>query len=208
MTDRRNFLSDLTEQKQQDCDCARPAYADYFPNALVLAHDGRKALFYNDLLRGKVAIINCISIGSEPSHRVTENLVRAQRLLGERVGRDVFMYSITTDPENDTPRLLRAFAEKAGVRPGWLFLTGPPRTIHSLRARLFADAGGHHKGAPLVRDCSLGVIRYGNEPAGLWGSCSVRTEPEWIVERLSWVEARRQPGGYRRGGPFPETNRS
>ena len=33
----------------------------------------------------------------------TAKLAQVQRLLGDRVGRDVFFYSITIDPQRDTP---------------------------------------------------------------------------------------------------------
>ena len=178
----------------ENCDCMRPGggpYAEYFPNVVVHTHDGRKALFYHDLLRGKTVLINCMSLKNEAEYSVTKNLVEVQRLLGDRVGRDVFMYSLTVDPENDTPRVLRAFAEKHGIRPGWLFLSGRTDDVQLLRSRLFAhEATTHQHGAALVRDCSMGLVRYGNEAVGLWGSVPARSEPEWIVKRLSWIESR------------------
>ena len=190
-----------------DCECARPRngpYAGYFPNLVVITHEGRRALFYNDLLRGKTVLVNCMSVANESVYPVTANLARVQRLLGERAGRDVFMYSITVDPEHDTPRVLAEFAEKHGVGPGWLFLTGPTDTIAMLRGRLFADAGAHvHSHGP-ARDCSLGLVRYGNEAVGLWGSVPAKTEAEQIVQRLSWVTPRDPVQGTpRRRGPVP-----
>ena len=185
------------------CDCPRPLggpYADYFPNVVVHTHDNRKALFYNDLLRGKVVMMHCTSVADDAVYPVIDNLVSVQRLLGDRVGREVFMYSLTVDPEHDTPRVLRAFADRHGVGPGWLFLTGEPDVIHALRSRLFAHADGSHH-TP-VQDCALGLIRYGNEAVGLWGSVPAKTEPEWIVQRLSWVATRPLPvGPPRRRGP-------
>ena len=185
------------------CDCARPPgglYAEYFPNVVVQTHENRQALFYNDLLRGKVVMINCMSVAYDAVYPVTDNLVRVQRLLGDRVGHEVFMYSLTVDPEHDTPRVLRAFAARHGVGPGWLFLTGAPGIMQALRDRLFAHEGGSHH-AP-VQDCSRGLIRYGNEPVGLWGSVPAKAEPEWIVQRLSWVATRQLPvGPPRRRGP-------
>ena len=192
----------------KDRPCARPAegaYADYFPNVVVHTHDGRKALFYHDLLRGRAVLVNCMSIKNEVLYPVTANLVKVQRLLGERLGRDVFMYSLSVDPENDTPRALRAFAEKHGVKPGWLFLSAKLEDVEAVRGRLFAHAGAHgqHGSAP-AKDCSMGLIRYGNEAVGLWGSVPSKAEPEWIVRRLSWVESRPAPatGEFRRRGPF------
>lgn len=185
------------------CDCVRPPggpYADYFPNVVVHTHDNRQALFYNDLLRGKVVMMHCMSVAYDAVYPVTDNLVRVQHLLGDRMGREVFIYSLTVDPEHDTPRVLRTFADRHGVGPGWLFLTGAPGIIQALRRRLFAHADGSHH-AP-VQDCALGLIRYGNEAVGLWGSVPAKTEPEWIVQRLSWVATRPLPvGPPRRRGP-------
>src|SRR2546423_1707320 len=124
MTDRRKMLARLVaaaaavpsvalgaqsqaththERDSSDCECERPhngPYAGYFPNVVVVTHEGRRALFYNDLLRGKTVLVNCMSIANESVYPVTENLARVQRLLGERAGREVFMYSITVDPEH------------------------------------------------------------------------------------------------------------
>lgn len=202
-----------TPAAEKDCGRVRPdagPYADYFPNVVVHTHDGRRALFYQDLLRGRTVLVNCVSIKSEALYPVTANLVAVQRLLGERLGRDVFMYSLGVDPENDTPRALRAFAERHGVGPGWLFLSAKPDDVHALRGRLFAHGGAHgqHGSAP-TEDCSAGLVRYGNEAVGLWGSVPARAEPEWIVKRLSWVETRPAPAAasaFRRKGPLPATS--
>jgi protein SCO1/2 len=231
MTDRRRILTRLAAgaaalpslalgAEDPSCECAPPRggpHSEYFPNVVVHTHEGRRALFYNDLLRGKTVLVNCMSVAGESQHRPTANLLRVQRALGERVGRDVFIYSITVEPERDTPRALAAFAEAQGVGDGWLFLTGKPDVIHALRERLFADRAapeqtprrsqGHaagHAHNPAREDCSLGLVRYGNEAVGLWGSVPAQTETEWIVRRLSWVESRKPPAGpFKRRGPAP-----
>ncbi|HXD30659.1 MAG TPA: SCO family protein [Pyrinomonadaceae bacterium] len=191
---------------QTECECVRPdggAYADYFPNVIVQSHQGKKALFYHDLLRGKTVLVNCMSVRNEEQYPVTANLVRVQRLLGEQLGRDVFMYSLTVDPENDTPRVLRAFAEHHGVKSGWNFLTAKADDMQLLRDRLFAHAATHQHGAAPVRDCSMGLVRYGNEAVGLWGSVPAKSDPEWIVKRLAWVQSRPAPTAnvFKRRGP-------
>ena len=206
---------DASHDSAEDCECERPPsgpYSSYFPNVVVVTHEGQRALFYNDLLRGKTVLVNCMSIANDAVYPVTENLARVQRLLGSRAGRDVFIYSITVDPERDTPRALAEFAKRHGAGPGWLFLTGTSETIDTLRGRLFADAGGHahHKGR--AQDCSMGLVRYGNEAVGVWGSVPAKTDPDWIVRRLSWVTPREHAPRahaeqasvtFRRRGPLP-----
>lgn len=196
--------------------CARPLagpHAGYFPDAVVTAHDGRRARFYDDLIAGRTVMIHCMSIGGDAEYPVVDNLVRVQRLLGERVGRELFMYSLAVDPA-DTPRALADFAAARGVGPGWLFLTAEPPVVASLRYHLF-DHGlghahpGHGGGEARPRDCSLGLVRYGNEAIGLWGAVPAKADPEWIARRLSWVAPREPPAGPpRRRGPHPTTYRT
>ncbi len=191
-------------------DCALPArgpFSDYFPNVALYTHEGRRVLFYDDLLRGKTVMINCMSVAHDAVYPTTPNLLKVHQLLGDRVGRDVFMYSLSVDPENDTPAALRAFVEQHGIGPGWLFLTGTPDDVLQVRGRLFARSGGHVHGAGPARDCSLGMVRYGNEAVGLWGRVPAKAEPAWIAQRLGWVQPRPQsPGGFRRRGPVVAEN--
>jgi protein SCO1/2 len=194
-------------QNTSSCDCSRPhngPYAHHFPNVVVQTHEGQRALFYDDLLRGKMVMINCMSVKNDALFPVSRNLANVQRLLRDRVGRSLFMYSITVDPEHDTPRVLKAFADKHGAGPGWMFLTGEPAGIQSLRSRLFISGEGNdHSDCP-PQDCSLALIRYGNEAVGLWGSVPAKTAPELIAMRLSWIRSEQPTTGTpRRAGPHP-----
>jgi protein SCO1/2 len=187
--------------------CVRPPNgpnAEYFPNLPVTTHENRKALFYDDLLRGKTVLIQFMSIKDDDTYRFTANIAKVQQLLGDRLGRDVFIYSITTDPANDRPRDLAALAEKHGAQDGWLFLTGEPAVLQRIQGSFFARNApvGAHDHAEM-EDCSIGVIRYGNEAAGTWSSCPAHTDPEWIAQRVSWVQSRDVPVGFKRRGPAP-----
>jgi protein SCO1/2 len=194
-------------QTPASCQASRPRrgpYAHHFPNLIVQTHDGQRAWFYDDLLRGRIVMVNCMSTRNGASAGITGNLARVQRLIGDRLGRDVFMYSITTDPAHDTPRVLRAFADRHEVGRGWTFLTGDPAAIALLRGRLFVDGGGHDHGAEPAEDCSLALLRYGNEAVGLWGAVPAMTHPARIVQRLSWIQPAPPAAGMpRRAGPMP-----
>src|SRR5688572_12899663 len=96
--------------------------ASYFSNSTLTTHEGRKVRFYDDLIRGKLVAFNMMYLGCDDTCPLTTaNLVRVQKLLGKRVGREVFMYSLTLQPEVDRAADLRNYAEKMGVQPGWLF---------------------------------------------------------------------------------------
>jgi protein SCO1/2 len=141
--------------------------ADYFPNVVVHTHQGDKRRFYDDLVHGKVVIFNMMytaCTGICPGN--TANLLQVQQLLGDAVGKDVFMYSMTLQPEFDTPAALREYVSRYGIKPGWTFLTAAPGDMHLLRRKLgFFDDD-------LVVDTNLndhtGMIRVGNEPLDRW----------------------------------------
>ena len=160
--------------------------ARHFPNLTLRAHDNRTVRFYDDLIKDKVVLINFMYAecdGICPG--MTANLVKVQKRLGPRVGRDIFMYSITLEPAHDTPRVLSEYARAHGARPGWTFLTGRPPDIERLRQSLgFVDPD------PVVdkdKANHIGNIRYGNEPAMLWAACPGLADADWIVESISWV---------------------
>jgi protein SCO1/2 len=191
-------------------DCERPARgpnAAEIPNHVVITHQGTKALFYDDLVAGRTVILHCMSIATEAQYRTAASLARVQPLLAGRLGRDVFFYSLTVDPERDTVHALRDFAARQEAGPGWSFLTGEPAALLDLKARLFSHSGGHAHGAGgEAEDCAMAMLRYGNAAVGLWGSVPARSDPEWIVRRLSWISAREPAAGPpRRGGPDPFT---
>jgi protein SCO1/2 len=52
------------------------------------------------------------------------------------MGKDVWFYSFTLNPETDSPEVLANYAKTFGVGPGWLFLTGNPEDLETLRQNL------------------------------------------------------------------------
>jgi protein SCO1 len=109
----------------------------YFPNVPLVTQDGKTVQFYDDLLKNKKVLIDFIYTRCESVCPLqTAKMAQVQKLLGERIGRDIFIYSISLDPEHDTPERLKAYAEKFHAGPGWLFLTGKKWDINSVRYKL------------------------------------------------------------------------
>jgi len=109
----------------------------YFPNLPVVTQEGKTLNFYDDLIKDKIVVINFIYASCQDvCPLLTARMARVQAQLGSRVGKDIFMYSITMDPEHDSPEILKAHAEAFHVKPGWLFLTGKPEDLHQIRHKL------------------------------------------------------------------------
>ena len=158
-----------------------------FPNVVLTTHDGKQVRFYDDLIKGKFVTINMMySTCKATCPLTTANLVQVQKLLADRVGHDLFMYSITLDPKQDTPEVLNAYAETFGVGPGWKFLTGNPDDIEQLRRRLgFAWA---NQEMDKNKDFHTGNLRYGNEPLMLWGMVPGIANPSWVAKCILFVD--------------------
>jgi protein SCO1 len=161
--------------------------AGYFPNVTLRTHEDKTVRFYDDLIAGKFVIINFMYTGcGDICPGMTANLAEVQRLLGERVGRDIFMYSITLQPELDTPEILKGYAETFGVQPGWLFLTGERTDIATLRRKLgFVDPD------PLLDgdlEQHIGIVKFGIERLDRWAGCPALTAPEQIVRSILSME--------------------
>jgi protein SCO1/2 len=159
----------------------------HFPNLLLTTHEGQKVRFYDDLLKDKIVLINFMYVRCEGvCPGITANLVRVQKLLGGRLGRDVFMYSFTLKPEEDSPAVLKRYADAYKVRKGWTFLTGAPADMETLRRKLgFTDPDPSRDAD---KSNHIGNLRYGNEPLQLWGSCPGMSKASWITESISWVD--------------------
>lgn len=164
----------------------------YFPDVVLRTHRNQRVRFYDDLIKDKVVLINFMYAHCEGiCPGITANLINVHKLLGDRVGRDIFMYSITLKPWEDTPAILKGYAAIYNVGPGWSFLTGHPADIELLRRKL----GFVNPDPALDADSSqhIGNIRYGNEPLQLWGACPGLAAPSWIVESLGWLDRRGTP---------------
>ncbi|MBV4541632.1 SCO family protein [Pseudomonas vlassakiae] len=178
---------------------ATPWGSSYFPNTPLVTQDGKTVRFFDDLIKDKVVAINFIFTGCSDSCPVeTARLRQVQKILGDRVGKDIFLYSISIDPYNDTPATLKRYAEKFGIGPGWTLLTGEPEAIEQLRRRLGLYIEGLENGRS--RDHNLSLI-IGNQATGRWMKASPFESPYILADRLgnslhNWKQASATTNDY------------
>jgi protein SCO1/2 len=112
-----------------------------------------------------------------------KNLVEVQNALGDRLGHEVFMYSITLDPEHDTPAVLKDNAKSHGAK--WTFLTGKAEDIEKLRRKLGLFIPDRKKDSD--RRNHTGLIRIGNEALHKWTLMPVLSRPQRILDMIDRV---------------------
>jgi protein SCO1 len=133
----------------------------YFTDTVLVNQNGERMRFYTDLLKDKTVIIDTFFATCQASCLpMNRNLAQIQQGLGDRLGKDVHILSISVDPTIDTPTLLNAYAKKLNARPGWYFLTGDKESIEIILKKLgqFVDDKNDH----------LNIFLIGNDRTGLW----------------------------------------
>ena len=177
--------------------------ADYFPNVPVQAQDGRTLRFYDDVLKGRAVAVNVIYTACKDECPLeTAQLAQVQRLFGERMGRDITFVSITLDPERDTAPALKAYADKFGVGPGWLFLTGKKADLQLVIRKL----GLSRAGDATARDGHAASLMVGDEPSGQWMRNSAVDNPAFLAATignfLGWRESPIGTADYAKARPL------
>jgi protein SCO1 len=164
-----------------------PARA-YFTDVLLVNQDGRKMRFYSDLLQGKVVIINSFFGTCQGSCLpMNRNLEKVQEALGDKVGKEVHIISISVDPETDTPARLKDYAAKLHAKPGWYFLTGDRQNVEFALRKLgqfVSDKQDH-----------LNIVIIGNERTGLWKKAFGLARSDELVKVVESVLNDQPSGG-------------
>lgn len=166
---------------------APPVRTGRIPDVPLTTHEGRPVRFYSDLVQGRTVLLSMMYTQcSERCPPMTQNLRAVQEALGDRVGRDIFIYSITLLPEFDRPADLKAYRELNRIGPGWTFLTGAKADVERLRFAigfydpdpvLDADLGQH-----------IGMVRVGNDALDRWCMTPLLSQPHLILESLMAVD--------------------
>jgi protein SCO1/2 len=132
------------------------------------------------MLQDKVVVINSFfSSCTDSCPAMSGTLAKIQDWLGDRLGRDAFIVSISVDPERDTPPVLKEYAQRFKARPGWSFLTGKPQDVEIVLQKLgqYVDAREDH----------LNVFIIGNERTGLWKKAFGLAKPADIIKVVDSV---------------------
>jgi protein SCO1/2 len=152
----------------------------YFTDVELLDQDGRKVRFYTDLLKGKTVVINaffttCTSV----CPLMNRNLEKVQEALGDRLGKDVFIVSISVDPLTDTPPRLKEYAQKFHAKPGWSFITGKKENVDWALYKVgqYVESKNDH----------TTIIIVGNEATGLWKKALGMAKPAELVQIVESV---------------------
>jgi len=96
----------------------------------LLDQDGNAMRFRSEVIGEKIAVIDTFFTSCGLICPILSAIYGdLQDQLGDRLGREVVLVSITVDPITDIPPRLKEFAGKWQAKPGWVFLTGRKQTV-------------------------------------------------------------------------------
>jgi protein SCO1 len=155
-------------------------------NIPLITQDGQAVHFYDDMIKGKIVAVNFIYTSCMWTCPLeTARLAQVQRLLGGRVGKDIFFYSISIDPDHDTPAVLKDYMAEFDVGPGWTFLTGKRDDIDLLAVRLgLTEDPSITSGPGRDVDGHTPHLLIGNETTGQWLRDSSADNPSMLAHLL------------------------
>ena len=94
------------------------------PDVVLVNQHGKKVRLKELVLSNKPVIIDFIyGTCTTICPVLSASFTNLQRKLGPDVGK-VHLLSISIDPENDTPKVMREYLKRYRAQPGWDFLTG------------------------------------------------------------------------------------
>ncbi len=152
----------------------------YFTNVKLVNQFGEEMQLYEDLMKDKVVFINPFfaeCTGVCPA--MHQSMQQVQAWLGDKLGKEVLMISITVDPTNDTPEILGDYAARFNARKGWYFLSGEQENVNLVLKKFgkyVADREQHDA-----------IILIGNVPTRLWKKANGLAPAEEIIKVLESV---------------------
>ena len=110
----------------------------WFTDTVLKDQNGRELRFYSDVLKDKVVMLNVMFTHcNDACPLITRKLREVREAMGAELAAQVTFVSVSSDPLNDTPEALKAFAVKQGVDgPNWVFLTGDKASVDLVLGRL------------------------------------------------------------------------
>ena len=163
---------------------AKSTEVDLLDRTLV-DQDGRQVKFVSDVIADKIVVMDFIYTTCTTVCPVLSALLgQVQGRLGDQLGGDVVLVSVSVDPTRDTPQRLKAYAARYQAQPGWIWLTGPKRTMDEVLDGLGAyspDFENHPS-----------MVLVGDGRSGEWSRFFGFPSSDRIMDQVNALQAARQ----------------
>lgn len=102
------------------------------PDVTLINQDGKKVKFKSVMESDKLVVVDFIfGTCTTICPVLSAGYLNLQQKLGTESGK-VHLVSISIDPENDTPKVMKEYLKRYRAKPGWDFLTGSRKDIDAV----------------------------------------------------------------------------
>ncbi len=151
-----------------------------FPDVIVTSHTGKAYRFYSDLIRNKVVLVHFMSLDNQQYFSSLGFLSQLIPHLGGHLGNQLSLYSITTDPERDTPERLAAYVKEQAIPSGWHLLHTSEEGLKAISTR-FARHLPQYRSKDGI---DARMVHCGNGRVGLWSAFAADADPANSARRV------------------------
>lgn len=157
-------------------------------NRLVLDQDGRELQFVSDVIGDNIVVMDFVYTTCTTICPVLSALFsQVQTKLGDDVGDEVWLVSMSVDPVRDTPQRLKAYSSKHRAGDGWLWLTGSKGDVDDVLTGLGAYTTNFEEHPSMVL--------IGDGRTGQWKRLFGFPNPDRIVQIVNDLREQRGTGG-------------
>ena len=165
-------------------EAAKSTEVDLLDRTLV-DQDGREVKFVSDVIGDRIVVMDFVYTTCTTVCPVLSALFsQVQEKLGDHLGEDVVLVSVSVDPTRDTPQRLKAYAARYQAQAGWIWLTGGKRTMDEVLDGLGAYS-------PNFED-HPSMVLVGDGRSGEWSRFFGFPSPDRIMDQVHALQAARQ----------------
>ena len=151
----------------------------------LVTQDGKRVKFKSDVINDKLVAMTFIFTSCTTICPVYSAIFsRLQPLLGDRLGSEVILVSITMDPTRDVPRRMKKEAKKFQAKPGWYYLTGKKGNVDQVLEGLDAYFQDFTLHPPMAL--------VGDGKTGTWKRYTGFPKPEHLLAMIDELKAARE----------------
>ena len=157
-------------------------------NHMLVDQDGQELMFVSDVIGDNIVVMDFVYTTCTTICPVLSALfTQVQGKLGDAVGDEVMLVSMSVDPVRDTPQRLKAYSAKHRAGQGWLWLTGPKADVDDVLTGLGAYTSNFEDHPSMVL--------IGDGRTGEWKRLFGFPNPDRVVQIVNDLRERRRTGG-------------
>jgi protein SCO1/2 len=172
--------------KQKSEPAAESAEID-LRDRLLLDQDGEELMFVSDVIGDNIVVMDFVYTTCTTICPVLSALfTQVQGKLGDAVGDEVRLVSMSVDPVRDTPQRLKAYSAKHRAGDGWLWLTGSKGEVDDVLLGLGAYTSNFEDHPSMVL--------IGDGRTGEWKRLFGFPNPDRVVQIVNELREQRKAG--------------